>query len=52
MKPCPFCGGEARVLHVANRKIVQCRSCGVATSAMHANAEAAWNKRIDAKEKK
>lgn len=32
LKPCPFCGGEAKLLHVGAGRIVKCGSCGASTS--------------------
>lgn len=56
LKPCPFCGGEARVdyaINDYNRWGVTCKSCGATVEVNNWNGEAnteenaiaRWNKR-------
>lgn len=61
LKPCPFCGGEAKVCSryrkgVANRVMywIECKACGVAQSHHElsgynsaAKATRAWNRRVN-----
>lgn len=58
LKPCPFCGGEARLLDARpnHPAFVYCIDCDVSTSGMarrplrrdNAEAIAAWNRRTPA----
>ena len=45
LKPCPFCGGEAKLLHVGAGRIVKCGSCGASTSFAAENPSKEWNRR-------
>ena len=54
LKPCPFCGGEAKIRHRAfETTSIQCERCGVETllyedspsSSGKSKAKAAWNRR-------
>ena len=56
LKPCPFCGGKARIrkyvdiaflVHKSNCYMAQCDNCGCGTSyeSSEAHAEATWNRR-------
>lgn len=51
LKPCPFCGGEARLWHPKEYDItlgsVKCNSCGASTESFTDDDSAieAWNKR-------
>ena len=45
LKPCPFCGGEAKLLHVGAGRIVICGSCGASTSFAAENPAKEWNRR-------
>lgn len=45
LKPCPFCGGEAKLLHVGAGRIVKCGSCGASTSFAAENPAKEWNRR-------
>lgn len=53
LKPCPFCGGEAKVKFEKDGKwrwfYVQCRSCGVKTEHLWSQKAAvnAWNDRYE-----
>ena len=50
LKPCPFCGGEARTHYVKGYELweVSCGQCGSELSAYLSEAEAieAWNRRV------
>lgn len=45
LKPCPFCGGKAKLLHVGAGRIVKCGSCGASTSFAAENPAKEWNRR-------
>lgn len=46
LKPCPFCGGEAKLLHVGAGRIVKCVECGASTSFAAKNPAKEWNRRV------
>jgi Lar family restriction alleviation protein len=59
LKPCPFCGGEAK-LHYwrdepkrLNPAVIRCKKCGVETPVYNKIrlAEEAWNRRVGEGEK-
>lgn len=50
LKPCPFCGSEARLLHVGSGRTVKCQGCGVSTSFMAEDPVDGWNRRVKTKE--
>ena len=49
LKPCPFCGGEAKILNVDDRYTVKCRSCFCGTGIYKDSGRAseAWNRRAE-----
>lgn len=57
LKPCPFCGGKAVLLHTEgiyelSHFFVTCNSCGVETPRVCRTKEQAcevWNRRVDEK---
>lgn len=50
LKPCPFCGGEAKLTEpYMNIYVISCGNCGVG-SAIYTNSEQAieaWNRRVE-----
>jgi Lar family restriction alleviation protein len=52
LKPCPFCGGEARHSLLASRRTcVECEDCEASIDDVTpARAAEAWNRRTDAKD--
>lgn len=51
LKPCPFCGGEAKVVdqfYVSARYVI-CEHCGATSSWCLTNEQAvkSWNRRVD-----
>lgn len=58
LKPCPFCGSEAALIHKAQRKVlgedryvygncVYCTSCDAQIFSSLYRADELWNKRIE-----
>ena len=58
LKPCPFCGNEAKVTHVKNKHFfriqdsypfVKCNVCGASTPLKYTEDEVitAWNRRVN-----
>lgn len=50
LKPCPFCGGEARVKSFPHNYAVYCEICGATTQKYAPTKEMAikaWNRRTD-----
>ena len=45
LKPCPFCGGEAKRIYPLGKKMVKCTCCGCSTSASDPDPERRWNER-------
>lgn len=49
LKPCPFCGGEARMVELSNTVFVRCKECLCQTAGIEANTKyCAWDLAIDA----
>ena len=49
LKPCPFCGGKAKIIKTYSTIWVKCLDCHASTTCRPTEAEAAkiWNRRID-----
>lgn len=49
LKPCPFCGGEARIKNFYGNRFVQCEDCRTTTSvySKKEKAIAVWNTRTN-----
>ncbi len=58
LKPCPFCGGDAKLQHIMGEYWIECRGCEAETTFTVTEDGAAkrWNRRVGrsqaAKEKK
>ena len=50
LKPCPFCGGEAKLDKDVDKFLVTCKSCGCGTVIVSDEKLAVlfWNKRVEA----
>ena len=56
LKPCPFCGGKARLIYVSQMSAVKCQKCGTLGKVVadyyeqgdgKAEAIKFWNRRAD-----
>ena len=49
LKPCPFCGGEAKVRNFISGRDVHCKNCYASVKILDSNEEAikAWNTRTN-----
>lgn len=49
LKPCPFCGGKARIFEMRTMSWVKCANCGCETALLDTikEAVATWNRRVN-----
>ena len=49
LKPCPFCGGQAKIFGYSHMWYVKCPACGASTACENTDKKAAdaWNRRAD-----
>lgn len=55
LKPCPFCGGEAKVQRFPRNYSVYCTECGARTMSFKPTEEEAvedWNRRVSDDERR